>query len=530
MFKKTTIPFKNSGVLNDLVRDYLEQKNELRGFYNEFPDEKGFLKTIGSNPYSQFKRKELVDILSAQHKLVKNTTKNTFSNIHKLANKNCYTVTTGHQLCLFTGPLYFVHKIISTIKLAESLKHKFSDHEFVPVYWMASEDHDFEEVNHFHYHDKKIKWESKQTGAVGHFDTRELTSILQELKNLVGKSVNADRLTALFEEVYLQHANLSGATRYLVNELFGKFGLIVVDGNDKQFKKQFTEYFKKDIFENLPFNHVNQSNEHLLKLGYHVQVNPRRINSFFLEKDSRTRIDRNNLGFVLTGTQHVFTENELEQIINDSPEKISPNVVTRPLYQQTILPNLAYVGGPGELAYWLQYKQMFDALKIFFPLLVPRNFVTIIDPSVMNRMQKLNFSESDVFKSENDLIRQILESKNISFDTDKEKKDITGLFLKLNTRISELDPTLKGKVSAVEHRVLKGLDDIAAKAIKAHKRKISTETEQIKKIKESLFPGNLPQERYENFSSFYLQYGDSFFDELKDQFDPFSLEHIILHS
>jgi bacillithiol synthase len=527
MFKKATLDFKSSGVLNTLVLDYLNKKKDLKAFYDFFPDKTGFSELLTTQPYSALKRNELSEILLLQSRLVKNTSQHSLKKIQQLSHTNTFTVTTGHQLCLFTGPLYFIYKIISTINLAESLKKEFSSYDFVPVYWMASEDHDFEEVASFNAFGKTITWESKQQGAVGDFKTHELEMHFPALKEMLGSSENASYLISLFENAYLKNSTLANATRYLVNELFGEYGLVIVDGNDKAFKHQFKNYFKKDIFENLPSNVVSDSVKSLASLGYSAQVNPRLINCFYLDNGLRARLEQNGESYKVVGTEISFTKKELETLIDTSPEKISPNVVLRPLYQQCILPNIAYVGGPGELAYWLEFKNMFHSLNVLFPILMPRNFLSVIDKPTKSKIDKLNFLETDFFKSEQELIRDFQIKGNQLFEVNLEKEKISTLYSDLIEKVILVDKTLSGSVSGELQKTLNGLDVIAGKANKALKQKSETEINQIKSIKQRLFPNNLPQERYENFSSLYLKYGSGFIQEMKELIDPFLIDQKI---
>lgn len=524
MFTKKTISYKNSGVLNPLALNYLEKNDELKPFYDNYPDKTGFKNLLQKKPFGSFDRNQLNAILLKQAQLVKNASDSSLNNIDILKQKQSYTVTTGHQLCLFTGPLYFIYKIFSTINLAEQLKKEFSEYDFIPVYWMATEDHDFEEINSFNAFGKTIKWESTQKGAVGEFKTDELSALLTTISDTFGKSVNADYLFSLFENAYLKHAKLADATRFLVNELFGEYGLVVVDGNDKAFKEQFKEQFKKDIFENRPAELVNESIIELGKLGYSAQVKPRAINCFYLEDQSRVRIEKDGTDFLLVGTDKTLTEKELADIVEQHPEAISPNVVLRPVYQQTILPNIAYVGGPGELAYWLEFKHLFNDFETLFPILMPRDFLTVVDKSTKTKIDKLNFSESDFYKSEQDLVKDFLIKSNVLFELNNEKEKIAQLYKSISEKISAIDKTLSGSVSAELQKTTNGLDLISGKANKALKQKSETELNQIKTVKERLFPNNVPQERHENFSSLYIKYGKSFFDELKANLNPFILE------
>lgn len=528
MFKQHNIDFKSSGVLNTLVSDYLSKHSKLRPFYNHFPDMEGFTQAVKTDSYTQLNRKQLADILQAQSLLVNNGSEASSLNIQKLNHPKTYTVTTGHQLCLFTGPLYFIYKIFSTINLAEKLKQQFPDYDFVPVYWMASEDHDFEEVNHFNAFGKTITWKSEQSGAVGDFKTDELKTLLPQIRELLGRSENSDYLITLFESAYLKHNTLSDATRFLVNELFGTYGLVTLDGNDKGFKEQFKEEFKKDLFSHTAFDLVNQSIKELGDNNYHAQVNPRSINCFFIEGGLRTRIEKQGDTFNLVGTKRNFTKEEMESLLETSPESISPNVVLRPLYQQKILPNIAYVGGPGELAYWLEFKRLFDSHGILFPILMPRNFVTVIDKATSSKINKLQLTVEDLYTSEQELIKQIQVKQHAVFDLNKEKENLSAEYARLLEKINSIEKTLSGSVSAELKRSLNGLDRISGKTNRAIRRKLETESRQIAEVKHRLFPDKVPQERVDNFSSLYLTFGKSFFDTLKNNLDPFEQAQIIL--
>lgn len=529
MFQSLSIPHEKAGTLNELVSDYLEQKESLRKFYNAFPSLESFKDQLDQKPYQRLDRKKLSGILKAQANKAGNTSAETKENIISLENENTFTITTGHQLCLFTGPLYFIYKIFSVINLCEHLNKELPLHRFVPVYWAASEDHDFEEINHFYAFGKKINWNSTQQGAVGDFSTKELELILPELKQIFGESAHAADLISLFEKSYLQNNSLTEATRYLVNELFGKYGLVMVDGNDVDFKKQFIKEFKSDIFNNTAYKSVSESIEELKALGYNIQVNPREINCFFLDKHKRQRIEKRHDRFVLVNDETVFSTEELNSIIETTPEKISPNVVLRPLYQQTILPNLAYIGGPGELAYWMEYKEMFDESGKFFPMLIMRSSLTIADANTFNKIRKLNLEPTDFFKTEQEITKKYLSEKNQVFETKSEAEKISGIFNELENRLLEIDKTLVATAKAELQKNLNSLQAIEAKANRALKQQSETELKQISSVKEKFYPEGVLQERHDNFSMYYIRFGKTVLEELKDQIHPFDFSHYILY-
>lgn len=529
MFQKTTLPFSETGSLNKLVSDYISSKPEISELYDFSPDFNGYSAKLNkSQLFKDLNRDLLVSVLTEQAQSVSNTQALSIQNIQKLKNKNSYTVTTGHQLCLFTGPLYFIHKILSTINLSEWLQQQFPDKHFIPVYWMASEDHDFEEINHVHIFGKKVEWNSDQTGAVGNFKTSELSSVIENTTSILGNGEYAKELIHKFKEAYLNNTNLSDATRHLVNELFGKYGLVVLDGNSKVLKKEFASVFKEDIFNHTSFKFVNETIQKLNSNGYPVQVNPREINCFYMHDSIRNRIEKNNERYNVLNTSISFTQQEMEKLIEDETEKLSPNVVLRPLYQQHILPNIAYVGGPGELSYWLEYKAMFDNYKIEFPILQPRKFVMIVDKAQQQKLAKLNLKASSVFDTEKELIDTYLEQKGSTVTLDTEKNKLEELYETLLVKSIDIDKTLEASVKAELQKSLNSIQAIEAKLNKALKQRSDTELNQIKTVKAKLFPENIPQERYDNLSTYYSKWGMNLIDELKKNLEGIELNYNVL--
>ena len=364
--KSSRILFTETGQFSGLFLDYIKQEKKLDPFYKYSPSVDSFSQAIKDISSQKFNRKLLVEVITEQYS--KAGCQLPTANCQLLLEQNTFTVCTGHQLCLFTGPLYFLYKIISTINLAEELKKKYPENNFVPLFWLASEDHDFEEVNHINLLGQKVTWLKKQGGALGKYSMKGINVALEDLKTIIGNSGNAADVMELFSKAYLEHQNYADATRYLVNELFWKYGLVILDADDKRLKNEFKEIIRDDIFNHTSSTVVSETIAQLKKAEYDVQVIPKDINFFILSKNYRARIDANAVK---------ESRDAWEKKLEEEIERFSPNVVMRPLYQQKILPNLAYVGGPAEIAYWLELKALFDHYKILFPVLIPRNFVHV---------------------------------------------------------------------------------------------------------------------------------------------------------
>ncbi|MCE3279769.1 MAG: bacillithiol biosynthesis cysteine-adding enzyme BshC [Bacteroidetes bacterium] len=515
-FKKTQINLSETKQFSKLIVDYINADEKLRKFYSYLPDISSFEQVIEDHSKVSINRELLADVLNDQYasriKIIETDYQKTRSNIDLLKESTTFTVCTGHQLCLFTGPLYFLYKIISTINLSEALRTKYPQYNFVPVYWMASEDHDFEEINHVHLFGKTLKWNEAAKGAVGRLATSSLANVVEELKVIAGDSKYTDELIHLFEDSYLKHDNLADATRYLVHALFGEYGLVIIDPDDKRFKTEFLDLIKIDIKEQINYKIVNETISELEKIGVKPQVNPREINVFHLTDQDRVRIEQSTT-----------------ETLSLNPEEYSPNVVLRPLYQQMILPNIAYIGGPGEIAYWLEYKAMFEYHKIIYPALIPRNFAALIDEKSVQQLDKMGFSFTDLFKEVDILIKEYI-NKNTSTDLsfNGEEAKLTSLFREISEKVSELDPTLKASVEAELQKVLSSVRSIEGKLLRAAKQKQETSLNQIKKLKDKFFPDGNLQERFENFTPYYLKNGKQFIADLKKEFDPLKFEMLIL--
>lgn len=526
------LPFKKTGYFSTLICDYLEQKEELKSFYNRFPTLENFEGQIEEKAISfpNDHREVLYTSLQNQYSGTK-TSKKTLEHIKQLKEPITFTVVTGHQLNLFTGPLYFLYKIISTINLSLELKKKYPKYNFVPVYWMATEDHDFDEINYFNFKGKKIRWNRAASGAVGHLKTEGLQEVFQTLANEIESSTNAEKLKNLFEDAYLKHDTLTEATRYLANELFGADGLVIVDGDDAELKRLLIPYAKQDIFDQTPFSKVSEAAEKLgaASSAYTIQVNPREINYFYLRDGIRERIIAKDDKYAVVDADFSWSRVELEKEIDDHPERFSPNVIARPLYQEVILPNLCYIGGGGEIAYWLELKTMFEAMQVPFPVLLLRNSALVITEKQGGKLEKMEVAVADLFLKQNSFINKKIRSiSNIDIDFSSQKELLSEHFKQLHDLAEQTDASFLGAVKAQEVKQLKGLAHLEKRLLKAQKRKLKDHVVRMIEIQNELFPGQSLQERNLNFSELYLELGEDLIPALKKALRPLQLDFTII--
>jgi bacillithiol biosynthesis cysteine-adding enzyme BshC len=522
------ISFAKAG-FSQLITDYFTSKPELKAFYKYTPNLNSFKDVIEDKSRENIDRKTLVSVLKSQYAKLKNIDIPVTNNIELLLDTNTFTVTTGHQLNLFTGPLYFIYKIITTINLAEELSKKYTDKNIVPVYWMATEDHDFEEINHINIYNKPIVWNQPIAGATGKIRTNTLANLLQELKTIIGEQPNAIDLYVIIEKAYTVNDNLADATRYLVNALFGKYGLIVIDADNVALKKEFIDIVKEDILKQSHFEIVNKTTEQYKSNNYKAQISPREINVFYLGNGFRERIVKTDKGFNVLNTEIVFTENELVNELNTHPEKFSPNVVLRPLYQEKILPNLAYVGGSAEVGYWMQLIDIFKQHQINFPVLMLRNCMLWIDEAQQKRMQKLGITADELFMNTDALIKKYIQQNTIEdISLASQKQEIEKLFNAILDKAFAIDATLKASIEGEKQKQLSSIQLIEDKMLKAQKKKYETDLQQIKGLKEKLFPNDGLQERTDNMIPYYVKYGTDFIENLKNNFNPFDKAFLVL--
>ena len=508
-----------------MMCDYLDRSAGMTEFYHNFPDLEGFgkqLKEKGQHYPIEF-RKTLTESLRNQYRGVP-ISEETSKNIAYLEKDNSFTVTTGHQLNLFTGPLYFLYKIASVINLSKRLKAEFPDSEFIPIYWMASEDHDFDEISFFNFKGHKIEWKRDAQGPVGRLSTEGLSEVLKELERYLGPGKNAESLKELFKSSYLSHDNLSQATRYLANELFSSEGLVIVDGDDQRLKGLFAPKMKEELLQRSCFSCVSETSDRLEK-EYHVQVNPREINLFYITDELRERIIYDQAIYKVNQTSVEFSEEEILAELSEHPERFSPNALMRPLYQEVILPNLSYTGGGGELAYWMQLKDYFRKVDTPFPILHLRNSALLVSEKQFRKMNKLGIDPAEMFLSQNELINlKVKEISELKMDFTLERKNLQDMFESMKQIAEKTDKSFIGAVLAQEKKQLNGLDRLEKRLLKAQKRQYKDRVDRIKLLQDQLFPNQSLQERQANFSEFYESFGEDLVPLILARLDPLQLE------
>jgi bacillithiol biosynthesis cysteine-adding enzyme BshC len=527
MFAQQLIPYNQTHSFTKIALDYLQLSEKLKPFYSFPPNIEGLKNAIEQKKKHKINRTLLTQELQKQYSSVP-AIDTVNKNIELLKQENTFTICTAHQPNLFTGPLYFMYKILHAIKLAASLKEQFPENNFVPVYYMGSEDADFAELNHTYVRGKKIEWKKVQTGAVGRMVVDQtLIQLIDELQSQLYADAHVSEVIGLLKRCYTKGKNIQDATFELVHELYGVYGLIVLIADNPNFKRQMINVFADDIFQQTSSSIVSKTSEALDK-HYKVQANPREINLFYLKDNTRERITRKGNDFFIHNSELKFTGEELKKELDEHPERFSPNVILRGLYQETILPNIAFIGGGGELAYWLQLKELFTHYSVPYPVLILRNSFLIIEKKWQELTQNLALHTKDIFLSELQLLNLVIEREGRKPQLNGELTKVEQVYAQLDELAIGIDRTLSQHVAALKAKTIKQLQNLEKKMMRAERKKHEVIQKQIAKLKQALFPSDGLQERVENFSSFHAKWGRAFIDEVLKNSLTLEQEFIVL--
>lgn len=522
------LTYQQTGVFSKIVLNYLDDSPQLRSFYSYRPDMEGIQKAIAERKNFSNNRKVLVDQLRKQYSAV-DVSEAVTKNIDLLLQENTFTITTAHQPNLFTGPLYFIYKILHAIKLANELKQQLPAYQFVPVYYMGSEDADFEELSYATVNGVKYQWATQQNGAFGKMlIDKNITQLINDISGQLLVQPHGKEIVDALRNCYKEKISIQEATFAFVHFLFAEYGLIVLIADAKELKQEMIPVFEDELINRSSSKQVEQT---ISELGQHykVQAGGREINLFYFDEDLRERIEADGEGYVVANSTIKFSKEEMLLELKEHPERFSPNVILRGLYQETILPNIAFIGGGGELAYWLELKAVFEHYKNPFPILILRNSFLLTEQQWNEKINKLGFTITDFFLPEQELMNRFVKRETTN------KVQLNGSFTQaeqlyevLKQQAEAIDTTLSQHVDALKTKALYSLKELEKKFLRAEKRKFAEQQYQIQQIKQSLFPGNGLQERKESILSFYAKCGKEIIAELYKHSPALEQEFVIM--
>jgi bacillithiol biosynthesis cysteine-adding enzyme BshC len=524
------VAYPLTGYFSSLVSDYLEANQKLAPFYTHAPSIDGVKAAMAARDLFNTPRLALVNALNKQYETVK-ATDLIIANIQSLKDSNTYTVTTAHQPNLFTGPLYFIYKIAHTIALSRSLNKQMPEAKFVPVYYMGSEDADLDELGFVNIGGQKLVWQTKQTGAVGRMLVdAELLSLIKLIEGQIGVSVHGIAWVNLLKQSFTIGKTIAQATLEIVHHLFGAYGLVVVQPDSPDLKSLFTSVIEKELTTGFSNNAVQQTIKNL-SVHYKVQAAGRAINLFYLQGNKRERIVQTDAGYEVTALGLSFTKDQILADVQNNPANYSPNVILRGVFQETILPNIAFIGGGGELAYWLELKQVFADAAVPFPVLLLRNSFLLVPAKRALQLQKMHINTVNLFKGRPQVIIDSFVKANSvhHLQINTQMAAIEAQYTLIKEQAAAIDASLVDHIEALSHKQAQKLLQVQKKMLRAEKRKYEAEQQQITKIMEQLFPGGSLQERTENIADWYKIYGTHFVDAIVENSDDFSKGFTLLY-
>jgi len=527
----------------NLFLDYLYEFENVKKFYkHDFRNKDEYLKLFKliSETTREF-RSDIPKIIHSQYEGFSPSQK-TKNNIDSLKEKNTLVVVTGQQLGILGGPLYTFYKIITAIKLAEHLKERYDAYNFVPVFWLEGDDHDFEEVRSIgilnesneltkiSYDDELLDDETRS--SVGYLNINDtISSFFDNLdKNLRDTEFKPDFLKKL-KEIYSSGKSFKQSFKELIFWFFDKYGLIIFDPQDIIIKNLLKPVFKKEI------NDFRQHTEKLVQVSatleelYHAQVKVRPVNLFYSTEDGRFLIEPVENEFRLRRKRKKFTQEEIIDEVNNRPENFSPNVLLRPICQDYLLPTAFYIGGPGEISYFAQITPLYDFYKLNQPIIYPRASATIFEKNLENILEKYNLSFEDVFSNSDELKTRVINSisKYSVDDIFADSNNQVELVLdRLKEKLFEFDKTIADSTGKYRQRILNYLNELKGKAVDAQKKRHEITLRQIDKLTISLFPNNTLQERELNFAYFYNKFGKKFIEKLFNELKINTFDHQVI--
>ena len=525
--KKTKIPFNETGLFSKLICDLSNKNIDINIDHNFNFDLNTIKASIKKNKKTN--TSILRDVIKEQYQktsFLHSNFQSVNKNIEILDASNTYTITTGHQLNLFASPLFLIYKIISTISYARYLNQNIDNCEFVPCFWMATEDHDFDEVNNFYLYRKEYKWQENTLDAVGNLSNKSILLVLNQIKDVFASTKNGEKLFNVYKKVYSDNNNYADATRALITFLFGDYGLVVVDGNHHKLKQFFVDDFKEEVRTQFTHSTVKETNN-LLSEKYSPEINALKSNIFYLSDSKRIKINYDKGLFATHDNSCQWSQRELLKEIEMYPERFSPNVLLRPLYQERLMNNIIYVGGPSEISYWIQLVKMFRLREQCFPILTLRSHFLILSKKTGKIKDQLGLKDIDLFLDYNQQIKKALRSFQ-SVDTDQFNTEINQLFLKFEQRLTDIDNFPINSLDVFKKRTQREFQRLEGKILKFDKTKNSELVNQLIRINKKTHPNNMPHERAMSFIPYYIKYGKDFFDLLIRESSLFDNKYTIL--
>ncbi len=527
----------------NLFLDYLYEFENVENFYqHDFRNKENYLKifkSISEKPNNI--SEEVISILNEQYSAVESS-ELTIKNIKLLSDKKTMAIVTGQQLGILGGPLYTFFKIITAIKLSRFLSERYDDYNFVPVFWLEGDDHDFNEIRSIKLPDESNNLQSISYGeSIDEDDTMQSVGLLQfndsinefinSLKTHLRKTEFTEELIERIQNFYTPGKTIKDSFFQLIHSIFDKYGLIIFNPLDNKVKSLLKPVFRKEIVD------FREHTEKLVYVSatleeiYHAQVKVKPVNLFLRVDNGRYSVEPADNGFKLKRKRKSFTQDELLEVLENEPQRISPNVLLRPICQDYLFPTAFYVAGPSEVSYFAQILPLYEFYKITQPIIYPRSSATILEKNIGSILEKYSIELSDIFIDTENVKKKIVNSvseSSIDDVFDNTTNQIELAFDQLKEKLFDLDKTIADSSNRYRDKIFSSISELKGKAEKAHQKKHEATIRQIERAAANLFPNNNLQEREFNYIFFANKYGSDFIETIFDKLQINKFEHQII--
>ena len=535
------IPLKQLPTVSPLTYDYHYHFNKVAKYYNGDFRDLATLQThmdrVGARDYP---REPVSAILKEQNEAY-GCDRSTMDNITKLIDRKTCAVVTGQQVGLFSGPLYTIYKAITAIKLAEYLSQNAGE-PVVPIFWLASDDHDFAEINHVDLLNQanqvtRVSYDppasSTRIPAADILLTQDIVTCIQAFDAATQDSEFKQSVLSHLSAAYRAGESIATAFACWLTRLFKPYGLIIIDASHPDLKKLGAKVFRTEIQDGSPSTvRALESSQDLQQSGYKAQVGVHAgiLNLFYGERE-RQSIHVQDGQYHIKGTPGAFTRQALLDLLESNPQRFSPNVLLRPLYQDALLPTVAYVGGPAEIAYFAQMKGIYDSFGMHMPVLYPRKTVTILEKKIDTVLTNYQLRVQDVWRTDDKLINEAVQ-KNIPVAIDESiglaATHLAGDFEAIKEQVMAFDASLEKTVDMSLGKMNQQLEFLRKKVLKTAKQRDAIITQQLSKAMHNLYPNNHLQERVFNITPLLMKYGYGLMEQLYQAIDIDSYDHQII--
>ncbi|MBL7995865.1 bacillithiol biosynthesis cysteine-adding enzyme BshC, partial [bacterium] len=451
-----------------------------------------------------------------------------------LKQSNSVAIVTGQQMGVFGGPLYTVYKALGTVKLCESFQQQFPDYNFVPLFWMELEDHDFEEIRSIQLFNidndiKSIVYNGADAGNKSKSPinsirlNEDIARVMVEIKSTLNPTDFSAELFLKLESAYQNGKSISEAFGLWTCALLGRYGLVLMDPSDAGFKKMAAPVFKKELENAEKIHALLMAQSSALKTsGYSPQVENEPTNLFLRDEgSSKHPLNKNGLNkFKIRSEDAATHRDSLMKLIDTEPDRFIPNVILRPIVQDHLLPTFAYVGGPSEIAYFAQFKTIYEFFEIPEPLIIPRPFITILEKKIKKVTDKYGITVEEIFKKKNRIVDEAATGNSqpsASGQLDTLLLQIHSQFSTVEKNIVSVDPSLKGASETALDKIEKAITILKEKTGDAEKRKNELTHSQLTKAVRHILPQDHFQEREINALYYLNKYGFDFLDTLYEK-------------